>query len=265
MMWGSSPLARGGHHADGDRRGHVGLIPARAGRTDAPVPAGHPVGAHPRSRGADLSYPAPRSGIRGSSPLARGGPVQHGSPDAPTRAHPRSRGADNVLGLTTMPCVGSSPLARGGRPSGLLVVGTGRLIPARAGRTPGTCRRRGRSWAHPRSRGADSRPSRWQPGDYGSSPLARGGLAGRRADGRVHGLIPARAGRTGGIRASPRPRRAHPRSRGADLWLGGAIVGSLGSSPLARGGPRMVSHRSVMGGLIPARAGRTPRRERGLR
>ncbi len=50
---GSSPLARGGLvRARGPQRNH-GLIPARAGRTRLGLAWHRPMGAHPRSRGAD--------------------------------------------------------------------------------------------------------------------------------------------------------------------------------------------------------------------
>ena len=77
MVWlrGSSPLARGGLLR---RRGLVGrrrLIPARAGRTVMAYPIPPALRAHPRSRGADHTGPPWPTRRRGSSPLARGGPM----------------------------------------------------------------------------------------------------------------------------------------------------------------------------------------------
>ena len=90
--------------------------------------------AHPRSRGADLSFWAFFSNGWGSSPLARGGlfgvdrflgvagliPARAGrtmkgeSILGGLGAHPRSRGADAGRAFRVQRCWGSSPLARGG-------------------------------------------------------------------------------------------------------------------------------------------------------
>ena len=52
---------------------------------------------------------------------------------------------------------------------------------------------------------------------------------------RIHGLIPAHAGKTTGNETSVSPRRAHPRSRGENRVLVGGDQGRAGSSPLTRG------------------------------
>ena len=69
---GSSPLARGTPAVFPEMNFSVGLIPARAGNTDAvPSPTcGHR--AHPRSRGEHGVIPGGQPGGVGSSPLARG-------------------------------------------------------------------------------------------------------------------------------------------------------------------------------------------------
>ena len=171
---------------------------------------------HPRSRGV---YGCSRMVIRfsaGSSPLARGLPqvARHTRIAAriiPARAgftqravcrrpgrsdHPRSRGVYHGKGFSRTFPTGSSPLARG------LPDGEGhvpirrRIIPARAGFTvPG--QRSRRPWTdHPRSRGVYARPGMSAGPRSGSSPLARGLLAGRLQLGGRHGIIPARAGFT---------------------------------------------------------------------
>ena len=216
-----------------------------------------PCGAHPRSRGADdvLAYEARADS--GSSPLARGGPGQHlphrdrdgliparagrtaYRPTVSRRgwAHPRSRGADAAGRRRVLGHGGSSPLARGGparRRSARRVLG---LIPARAGRTVRGHNVTHKTWAHPRSRGADGLDDRERHAG--------------------HGLIPARAGRTSVSRGIRALRWAHPRSRGADRRLRSAGALSAGSSPLARGGLRHPRRSLPLLGLIPARAGRT--------
>ena len=74
MAPGSSPLARGLHVRDGDRKRLLGIIPARAGFTA--VSAAYPASLtdHPRSRGVYCLSFLDGSSVTGSSPLARGLP-----------------------------------------------------------------------------------------------------------------------------------------------------------------------------------------------
>ena len=193
----------------------------------------------------------------GSSPLARGGqrhtailslrdgliPAGAGRTSASgrtgsaSRAHPRWRGADVGNFQATF-----SPEW---------------LIPAGAGRTSVRVRTKSCPGAHPRWRGADADAHRPESFPKGSSPLARGGQPGR-APGEVGaGLIPAGAGRTSSAPRSKRPRRAHPRWRGADHRSPLPACGGVGSSPLARGGRATAACTLPNAGLIPAGAGRT--------
>ena len=154
--------------------------------------------------------------------------------------------------------LGSSPLARGTLSHHKKRRGALRLIPARAGNTGlvfAVCRLLP---AHPRSRGEHTDDAAVLAVAFGSSPLARGTLAGNRAKRDVLRLIPARAGNT----ASPTQTRpwasAHPRSRGEHDSRGRPPGCTRGSSPLARG--TLLSDRRRVGRLrlIPARAGNTP-------
>ncbi len=192
---GSSPLARGGPPEPQARLGRAGLIPARAGRTRSTHVRPRAAPAHPRSRGADVWRYWRNPDESGSSPLARGGrrgrggalprvgliPARAGRTrqwrgwTQRTPAHPRSRGADRRGTLERHKRQGSSPLARGGRPAVSRERDRRGLIPARAGRTHPPVRASSRSWAHPRSRGADTPRRSSASHDAGSSPLARGG------------------------------------------------------------------------------------------
>ena len=69
---GSSPLARGLRDTVPARRGHEGIIPARAGFTTGPPPSRHHGRDHPRSRGVYEGGLPADDVDRGSSPLARG-------------------------------------------------------------------------------------------------------------------------------------------------------------------------------------------------
>ena len=154
-MTGSSPLARGTLIAPYSDLFAIGLIPARAGNTDANIAQESAPGAHPRSRGEHRARSCICTMARGSSPLARGtlttwspglanpgliparaGNTQPGSHTwAPAGAHPRSRGEHDSSCYTNPFFRGSSPLARGTREGEDDVCKVHGLIPARAGNT----------------------------------------------------------------------------------------------------------------------------------
>ena len=152
---GSSPLARGALTKNLKTSGGIGIIPARAGCTRRGVHVMAGVRDHPRSRGVHPGGPVLTGLSGGSSPLARGAPVECCAPDvagriiparagctlrrprrsAATRDHPRSRGVHFTASRAFSNAVGSSPLARGA-PARKMTRGEGlRIIPARAGCT----------------------------------------------------------------------------------------------------------------------------------
>ena len=233
--------------------------------------------AHPRSRGDHLEVHRPMSAKRGSSPLARGprpseeycgrrrGLIPARAGTTPTRrrccarprAHPRSRGDHPPPGGHPVAHRGSSPLARGPLADFKQSLAPVGLIPARAGTTRAWIRGMTILRAHPRSRGDHAgRGVRCLP-PWGSSPLARGPLICRRGLDARQGLIPARAGTTFSSRSSFTPPKAHPRSRGDHRPPTDTPGYPAGSSPLARGPPRVSRILAACPGLIPARAGTT--------
>ena len=131
------------------------------------------------------------------------------------------------------------------------------LIPAHAGKTgpiwPGARER----WAHPRSRGENTKKYADDTVYEGSSPLTRGKHPGTRLPVRGTGLIPAHAGKTCQSRKRISHTRAHPRSRGENIRSVGGPTFSRGSSPLTRGKLGVLICTSAGGGLIPAHAGKT--------
>ena len=171
---------------------------------------------HPRSRGVYVIVETLDSGVRGSSPLARGllaaepgevlprriiparaGFTHHGQRLTHARPdHPRSRGVYCKSSTCLLAPPGSSPLARGLQSRVWPHVGRLRIIPARAGfttfRKPFLVAR----WDHPRSRGVYHRTHQNWENQPGSSPLARGLLVGTLRRGRGRRIIPARAGFT---------------------------------------------------------------------
>ena len=156
------------------------------------------------------------------------------------RDHPRSRGVYPVAGTSVPSRRGSSPLARGLPTLERSTNDRIRIIPARAGFTPPIM--------------LVGRPS------YGSSPLARGLHVVRGLGGHLSRIIPARAGFTSSLTICWGSGRDHPRSRGVYIRTVRGRVRSVGSSPLARGLHYFIRPRRVNDGIIPARAGFTPRR-----
>ena len=170
---GSSPLARGLLRAAYAAKAARRIIPARAGFTGL-SDGRHSEGPdHPRSRGVYSGSPPRRTGVSGSSPLARGLPRSMSPAPAhpgiiPARAgftgrdgdrcvrardHPRSRGVYGLRGWPRSRKEGSSPLARGLRVSPARGRRRRRIIPARAGFTHGAVPDGPGGADHPRSRG----------------------------------------------------------------------------------------------------------------
>ena len=221
------------------------------------------------------SWPG-RSG--GSSPLARGLPYRQGPANnpvgiIPARAgfttlcssfsssrtdHPRSRGVYSQEIRPNDSRSGSSPLARGLRPPRHLGRHRPGIIPARAGFTARPRGRRARGGDHPRSRGVYALWRGGRQSYVGSSPLARGLQPPPLPERKTHGIIPARAGFTGRSARSSAAAGDHPRSRGVYSRMVSVVAQPPGSSPLARGLPRVVQGKGHARRIIPARAGFTP-------
>ena len=274
---GSSPLTRGklslAMHISSIPR----LIPAHAGKTTLTASPRGSATAHPRSRGENDATNKFADTLRGSSPLTRGKPMSSlrwrrpcglipahagktsraGICSATWEAHPRSRGENHVLDVGGREDSGSSPLTRGKPCTRRRRAGRQRLIPAHAGKTAAQLSSTAESWAHPRSRGEN----RFSPPDWpdvsGSSPLTRGKQGRIQVPGRIRGLIPAHAGKTGSIAADCAARRAHPRSRGENRLYRRRLRGAPGSSPLTRGKLAALGIAICGFRLIPAHAGKT--------
>ena len=73
----------------------------------------------------------------------------------------------------------------------------------------------------------------------------------------VAGLIPAHAGKMAWMLVGGRGIRAHPRSRGENLYMPRVNFSTPGSSPLTRGKPMVPAANRLASGLIPAHAGKT--------
>ena len=131
------------------------------------------------------------------------------------------------------------------------------LIPAHAGKTRLEPSRERTLRAHPRSRGENLNPYDPETWKTGSSPLTRGKQQQQCHEHPGNGLIPAHAGKTMSLSASPTTPRAHPRSRGENRASSSASSRMVGSSPLTRGKRTRGIAPGSSPGLIPAHAGKT--------
>ena len=274
---GSSPLARGTLNELDTEDQELGIIPACAGNTDSQLKhSGHRTD-HPRLRGEHMFWPAGRSLVCGSSPLARGTRSPIGScaclsgiipacagnttvaaiRRCRARDHPRLRGEHSHWRLRTWRISGSSPLARGTlRSLSALSLAAG-IIPACAGNTPRPRRSPAWAWDHPRLRGEHVLVRSLVCVLLGSSPLARGTLIFQYDRVSDFGIIPACAGNTWGGACGGSCLGDHPRLRGEHGIIQRVHNGRRGSSPLARGTPPIRVMKSPDGGIIPACAGNT--------
>ena len=278
-MRGSSPRVRGKRSSRTDRDRPRRLIPARAGKTPLRHHRPHQRWAHPRACGENNVRKALNVLAFGSSPRVRGklpalGRVEahrgliparagktsrRGASGRGTWAHPRACGENIAPGRVAARHSGSSPRVRGKRHVHKTCWQHVGLIPARAGKTArrsGSGRRRS---AHPRACGENHGPACRSRANLGSSPRVRGKLSRCGPSWRARRLIPARAGKTISDGLTAQVAGAHPRACGENLSWPSVMRGMMGSSPRVRG-KRVGVERSVHGdGLIPARAGKTPK------
>ena len=159
---GSSPHMRGAQDRAPQQEDRPGIIPAHAGSTRSSPTAGRPTRDHPRTCGEHMVKVRVTVDVPGSSPHMRGAqargrgrravgriiPAHAGSTKIPrpsrrpSRDHPRTCG-EHWLGMPARPLItGSSPHMRGAPGAGLGVERHQGIIPAHAGSTPPTRRRR---------------------------------------------------------------------------------------------------------------------------
>ena len=193
-------------------------------------------GSSPLTRGKPHSSSC-RFTARGLIPAHAGKTVEHDVARAEVRAHPRSRGENLRDHIDLGQVAGSSPLTRGKRGARDHGPDARRLIPAHAGKTRLASTRPCAPAAHPRSRGENT----WRRGllahRCGSSPLTRGKPDVVISTPNGPRLIPAHAGKTSIILGPLTHFKAHPRSRGENLWYDAVAEHPEGSSPLTRGKP----------------------------
>ena len=132
-----------------------------------------------------------------------------------------------------------------------------RFIPAQAGNTTHSHRRRSSATVHPRAGGEHHADELRRDARYGSSPRRRGTPSHRRSVHRACRFIPAQAGNTAAIAAHRRPRLVHPRAGGEHDELYDYAENEDGSSPRRRGTPVIARPCLAAARFIPAQAGNT--------
>ena len=193
-MPGSSPRARGTPRAGVLRTGFRPVHPRGAGNAGSAGVTRYGDSVHPRGRGERRAELRAKWGRNGSSPRARGTPLQLAVQQvdfrfipagagnaferhvfgAEIRVHPRGRGECRAGTAGAAETPGSSPRARGTPGIGLGAGWRDRFIPAGAGNAKPRACRPARTPVHPRGRG--ERPPFSTVGGLsgGSSPRARG-------------------------------------------------------------------------------------------
>ena len=172
-------------------------------------------------------------------------------------AHPRACGENGLAEHSDVGVEGSSPRVRGKLvqlPRRDVLPG---LIPARAGKTFSGNHKLCFFKAHPRACGENRGIVIHTHVPIGSSPRVRGKQKPRIGVTGFVGLIPARAGKTATASCGSTARGAHPRACGENSRAASIGATLSGSSPRVRGKPCASAFAHGVGGLIPARAGKT--------
>ena len=191
---GSSPRGRGKRRPTRRVRFRTRLIPARAGKTTPDASRSFSYQAHPRAGGENFGELAGEFAASGSSPRGRGKrtprtaaldkarliPARAGKTTRgrrrrwPCPAHPRAGGENSPRFFPPRTPRGSSPRGRGKLAGHQACHASGRLIPARAGKTSWSRSAGPGASAHPRAGGENTDPRIASGLEAGSSPRGRG-------------------------------------------------------------------------------------------
>ncbi len=198
----------------------------------------------------------------GSIPAYAGQPPCPAARRRPSGVHPRIRGAARLPVVDVRRHQGPSPHTRGSLADWLNAATTFGSIPAYAGQPINESLNSGDGRVHPRIRGAAITYASVPSGTQGPSPHTRGSLPRGSRFGECPGSIPAYAGQPLALPVEERPRRVHPRIRGAARQREGQGCQEPGPSPHTRGSPSKNRRYTRASGSIPAYAGQPAARRR---
>ena len=242
----------------GVRRGHashIGITPARAGKTQPARDRQQRIPDHPRACGENLTNFCSTMEENGSPPRVRGkqlprskrthwigitparaGKTPHQAPwRSGTPDHPRACGENAYSCASAAPTLGSPPRVRGKLIRTIILARLLRITPARAGKTAAPVRGTTAERDHPRACGENLTNSasvtRW----LGSPPRVRGKPPSLGKAVNDAGITPARAGKTSCVERSASVRRDHPRACGENSFVRFPMIMVWGSPPRVRG------------------------------
>ena len=274
---GSSPRGRGKLIGISPFIFCVGLIPARAGKTQSPDRAVTRCWAHPRAGGENALPRMSAGAYPGSSPRGRGKHERRGDVVCeagliPARAgktrgsigrtrrhsaHPRAGGENCYFKTGGRMGIGSSPRGRGKHHGAGARDEARGLIPARAGKTQDSPPTKCPMQAHPRAGGENPKfptcdaQTRAHPRAGGENVSLH----------MLHllygGSSPRGRGKRRAVPVYPRAVLAHPRAGGENDRPAELSQLPAGSSPRGRGKRRYAHRARRQRRLIPARAGKT--------
>ncbi len=154
-----------------------------------------------------------------------------------TRVHPRLCGGNLVNLVSVPPHDGPSPPVRGKQDALDALHKMERSIPACAGETVSEQSAAIMVEVHPRLCGGNLKPNRSPVCPPGPSPPVRGKHEASGASGSSSGSIPACAGETRSLLASPSRSAVHPRLCGGNIAVARELGPDEGPSPPVRGKP----------------------------
>ena len=213
-------------------------------------------GSPPRVRGKHAAKPVHDS-VQGITPARAGKTGSLGSSCLPQKDHPRACGENASSGTWAGKSRGSPPRVRGKHLYSTLPPSTGRITPARAGKTRTSTVARFASKDHPRACGENMASSNRQATIAGSPPRVRGKLRQPGCGVCAERITPARAGKTKQRRPRIRPHEDHPRACGENVAIAMTSGGQPGSPPRVRGKRIRLLCGVALNRITPARAGKT--------
>ena len=177
----------------------------------------------------------------------------------PAGDHPRMCGEHLSFMAFLMVSAGSSPHVRGARHHLHKIATRHGIIPACAGSTFNASFGALQNRDHPRMCGEHAQGQWAAEVRVGLSPHVRGAHRRQPQLRQRAGIIPACAGSTCWSRSTSRTVRDHPRMCGEHVSSSPQRRMPSGSSPHVRGAQPVVRAEHIVGGIIPACAGSTPR------
>ena len=210
---------------------------------------------HPRLRGELGKRTSGFFPLRRFIPACAGNSLQTILISLVRSVHPRLRGELFPFHSATYVQPGSSPLARGTRPQKGPSVEVSRFIPACAGNSQERYAEYRYKPVHPRLRGELKTVVNMPSTTIGSSPLARGTHVPSAMIISRARFIPACAGNSKMKTYEIPLNSVHPRLRGELRYVHYSALCLSGSSPLARGTPRLQTAPGLWIRFIPACAG----------